>query len=103
MKYEEALAKWGEQQIRKRWYRGTLLSIDPATVLVTMKFNRGSYCCDGSDGCYCSLAEDPSASVSITADTLDGGRVYCTIDLEDFDFFTVLRELVEIADGAITA
>lgn len=104
MNYETVLAKWGEKKIRENWYRGTVLVIDPETVQVTLVFDKGFACCGGSNpDCYCSLAESPRAEVSITARTFSGTPVYCKIEANDFDFTAMLRELVEVADGAITA
>ena len=104
MNYETALIKWAEKKIVENWYRGSLLVLDPETVQVTLVFDKGFACCGGSNpDCYCSLATSPRAEVRVTAQTTAGGGVYYNIEPDDFDFTTMLRELVEVADGTITA
>ena len=95
MQYEEVLKLWGAKKIRD-WYPNSKL--DFTTVVVDTEFSEGYACCGGNNpDCYCSYAESPSARVIITA---DGYSAY--IDLEDFDFVEILKELVTIANGNIT-
>lgn len=108
MKYDEALRLWGKKRIEDHWagsYRPVELDIDPATVTVTMDFNAGYACCGGSDpDCYCSFAESPSATVKIYGTTRDGWSGYnVDIDADDFDFASVLKEIVEAGDGHLVA
>jgi len=102
MKYEEALQLWGAKKLSEVYPR---LAIDSATVHVGMQFDKGYVCCGGRDpDCYCSRAESPSASVRITAWTRDMSRqASVDIDAEDFDFATVLSEIIAVSDGALTA
>ena len=103
MKYDEALRRWGEKQLRENNFQGNRLTIIPETITVAIKFSAGNPCCGGRDAdCYCSLAEDPSASVEISARTAGGGFAVHRIEPQNFDFQMVLHQLLEIADGTIT-
>lgn len=116
MDYQEALNRWGARKVARR--RGlTLEAIDLSTVQVQMDFDEGYACCGGKDpNCYCSFAKPPSADVVITANLRTdtphllpllgrykgGETVQHTISADDFDFSTVLREILAEADGEIT-
>lgn len=116
MDYQEALSRWGARKIARR--RGLhLASIDLDSVRVRMDFDGGYACCGGTDpNCYCSFAQSPRAEVAITAnlrtDNLHllplfgryqgGDAVQFTIPLADFEFTTVLREILAEADGTVT-
>ena len=90
MQYEEALKRWGADILHRpdEW----------RDVHVRMNFEEGFACCGGSDPlCYCSFAESPRAEVIITSTTRS-----TRIDLEDFDFAEVLRQIVEIGKGSLS-
>lgn len=74
MHYDDALKKWGAAKI------GT--DADPEY------------------SCYCSFYESPSANVKIT-DTASGRST--SISTQDFDFVTVLAEIVAAGDGTLTS
>lgn len=104
MKYEDALREWGARKIEAANWALTE-KIERSTVKVEMEFNEGYACCGGSDpNCYCSFAESPSATVSITGRTATTSRKVLTasIDCDSFDFATVLREIVDASGGAVT-
>lgn len=104
MQYEEALQRWGAARIERDWSLGQKKdSIDPATVTVTMDFNPGLVCCAGKDpDCYCSLAEEPSASVTITGQANRSGRTITTkIEPALFNFSQVLAEIIAAGDGVL--
>jgi len=93
MNYESALKLWGKIKLESYGYK----NIDANGVNVRMDFNEGYACCGGSDpNCYCSFAESPSAYVVI--DSWSGSM---NIDYDEFDFATVLKEIIEAADGSI--
>lgn len=93
MNYEDALQKWGGDKLRE-WYSDFKAD---NTVTVNFEFSEGNNCCGGTDpDCYCSLAESPSAEVFIV------GRAFSRrINMQDFDFLTVLREIVEAGNGEV--
>lgn len=106
LQYEQALQVWASKRLQNL-YQINGLMIDKKTVTVEMEFDEGTYCCDGDNGCYCSLAESPSANVRIKA----LGSVYnddkilylsMAINHDDFDFVTILKEIVEAGDGEIS-
>ena len=95
MQYEEALKVWGASRLRKAYPKAKIV---PDAVVVSLETNYGYSCCGGSDpDCYCSLAESPSGYVEISA-----GRYSVEIDHYEFDFATILKEIVAAADGTIT-
>lgn len=101
MQYEDALRKWGKAKLEEYHGGG---EIQEATVEVKMEFDEGYACCGGSDpDCYCSLAESPSANVLITGNRMTGGLARREISHYEFDFVTILKELVTTAEGNITA
>jgi len=107
MNYQRALAAWGAARLRGAC--GGVVDVE--SVNVEMIFEQGFACCGGKDpDCYCSYAESPRAEVLITGEQmfpLSGrpahGRVSVSIGLDEFDFATVLGEIVAAADGAVTA
>jgi hypothetical protein len=100
MQYEEALKRWGATKLA-RDHRGEIV-VD--SVMVDMEFNEGYACCGGRDpDCYCSFAESPSANVKITGRDEFGKHVSETISHYEFDFVTILKEIVAAADGEVTA
>lgn len=103
MKYEDALRLWGARKIASS-YRITVEDIVLGSVRVDFTFDEGYACCGGSDpNCYCSFAESPRAEVAVSASTKSTGTLRWTLDLESFDFATVLSELCETGDGMITS
>lgn len=107
MQYEEALREWGARRIEAHFRDKPV--IDRDTVKVDMEFDEGDVCCGGTDpDCYCSLATSPSAKVVISASGLRGwasGKQYQTyrvsIDHSEFDFCTILAEIVESGHGTL--
>lgn len=99
MKYETALQLWGAEKLSA--YNPTLRDeISLPSVSVNFNFNEGYACCGGSDpDCYCSFAESPSAEAQVTGVTTKGHTLYYRMDVEDFDFATVLGELCSLAKG----
>lgn len=98
MQYEKALKLWGANKLNAHYAGRRGLIARPEDVRVEMTFDEGYACCGGTDpNCYCSFAESPSAQVTITA---PGMRT--DISHYQFDFATILWEIVEAADGAIT-
>lgn len=94
MSYEDALQKWGGDKLRE-W--NPEFKADN-TVMVVFNFNDGFACCGGRDpDCYCSYAESPSAEVVIEG---RGSTTY-RIDIEDFDFATILKEIVAAGGGEV--
>jgi hypothetical protein len=92
MQFEKALKVWGAAKLSN-----DKVTVNPDTVTVMTDFNEGYACCGGSDpDCYCSYAESPSAHVVI----MSGSRRY-EIDLEDFDFATILGEIVQAGNGTL--
>lgn len=90
MQYEEALKRWGADKISRpdEW----------RDVDVYMRFEEGFACCGGSDPlCYCSFAESPRAEIMIS-----GPTAMTTINIEDFNFAEVLRQIVEIGRGSLS-
>lgn len=105
MKYDEALKRWGAMKLAT-WNRMGIDAVDLETVRVDFTFDEGYACCGGSNpDCYCSFAESPSAKVEINGRGLgDRKRLYSwSMNVEEFDFATVLRELCEAGDGMIVA
>lgn len=107
--YEIALKTWGAKRLAAVNKLQMDEIIDTDTVKVAMNFNEGFSCCGGSNpDCWCSYAESPTADVMITGEKVHetklGRRfsVYCRIDYDDFDFATVLKEIVLAGDGIIT-
>lgn len=100
MHYDMALKMWGLSKLKPQLKQSEKLVLNQ--IDVGMNFSQGYGCCGGTDPeCYCSLAESPSAEVSITAYTNKGRRIEHTIDLDCFDFATVLKEIVEAANGNV--
>lgn len=101
MQFELALQEWGAQQLETSYRK---VSIDRSTVKVAMEFDQGYACCGGRDpDCYCSFAESPSASVEIIGFTDKGTRVNYSISHWDFDFASILQEIVAAGGGIITS
>lgn len=99
MKYETALQLWGAEKLAT--YNSTeKRDIVLSSVSVKFTFDEGYSCCGGSDpNCYCSFAESPSAEVRITGTNTSNHYLCYTMDVEDFDFATVLGELCSLASG----
>lgn len=105
MKYEEALRAWGKIRLEAAYNTPKKTTvIDANTVEITMDFKEGYACCGGTDPqCYCSFFESPSANVAISGRDTNGDHFYTSINMQDFDFSTVLKEIVEAGDGSITS
>lgn len=99
MNYREAVNLWGKRRI-EAWVRyhkpkKTVL-INPSTVSVDFNFNEGYVCCGGTNpDCYCSYEESPSAEVMIMGRDYNGHQFYRSISFDEFDFVTVLEEILE--------
>lgn len=104
MRYDDALREWGARKAEQATgLVPGLITIDRSTVVVDMDFDEGYACCGGSDpSCYCSQAESPSARVTIRGTDQDGYPHMVTISAVDFDFATVLGEIVEAGDGTLS-
>lgn len=101
MQYEEALRLWGATKVAQ-YNRMELEDLLLHSTRVEFDFNEGFNCCGGSDpNCYCSFAESPSANVVVSANGRDGRTYRWSMDVESFDFATVLRELCELGEGGI--
>lgn len=113
MQYEEALKRWGAAKLteaQRRYGQPPEVILD--TVQVKFNFDEGYPCCGGRDpDCYCSMAESPSADVQISGqlvgarrDELGGERwpLRLKMSTEEFDFVTVLKEIVAVAEGTVT-
>lgn len=102
--YEQALKAWGAHRLNE--YRGDnpASKVMPETVQVTFDFDEGYSCgCGGADPmCYCSLAESPHADVLVTGRLGNDKLASLYISIDDFDFATVLREIVVAGGGTIT-
>lgn len=100
MKYDDALKAWGILKLTE--FRK--VDIDPDTVTVSMFFDEGYSCCGGTnEGCYCSYAYGPSAEVRVQG--YEKGTYYPVrwdLPYDSFDFSTVLKEICEAANGAVT-
>jgi hypothetical protein len=91
--YETALRAWGAQKL-KSYYRE---AFDPETVDVKLDFDPGYACCGGRDpDCYCSYAESASVNIVISGMTVVGTGLDLRYNAEDFNFFTLMRELSAI-------
>lgn len=103
MKYDEALKLWGASKLQYAYLPlNNDRDIDVESVNVHMNFNEGYACCGGSDpNCYCSFAESPSTNIRITGRTKKYTQLTYDIDVDDFDFATMLKELCEVADGKV--
>lgn len=105
--YEQALAIWGAKRLAKR-HNAPVSRVLVDTVEVKMVFDEGNPCCNGADpDCYCSMQESPSANVVIRAQMQRGkeGPIHLyshQIPAEDFDFASILREIVEAGDGMVS-
>lgn len=98
MMYEDALKVWGAQRLREANFRVDPSKIDTEKVVVEMQFDEGYACCGGYDpNCYCSFAESPSANVVISC-----GQYRTEISTDDFDFATILGEIVAAGNGTLT-
>ena len=104
MNYEEAVKRWGARKLDQSGYGPYGKNADAFDLVeVEARFDEGYACCGGADpSCYCSLAESPSAEVIVRGrGLLDGkpqGEWTYSIDVEDFDFATFLREVLEAAE-----
>lgn len=106
MKYEQALQLWGARRIEdyKSSRHKAEVSIDPSTVNVSLDFDAGYACCGGTNpGCYCSYATSPTAQVEITGRAFDDQHHTAYIDASDFDFATVLGEILHAGGGVVHA
>ncbi len=100
MHYELALKFWGHDKLKPQLKQSEKLVLNQ--IDVRMNFSQGYACCGGSNpDCYCSYAESPSAEVKISAYTNKGRYISYEIDLDSFDFATVLKEIVEAGNGNI--
>lgn len=105
--YNDALEAWGAKRLASTYVIDTA-QIKPGTVKVEMVFEEGYTCCGGGNpDCYCSLAESPSANVLITAHMFDGTdglvrHIRTEIPATEFDFASVLKEIVEAGDGIVS-
>lgn len=103
MDYREALKLWGKTKLENTY---PFAHIDPDTVWVSFDFDKGFACCGGQNpDCYCSLAQSPSANVTINGvDTAKGWvpRTF-TISPDDFDFAAIVGEIVAAGDGVLEA
>jgi hypothetical protein len=108
--YETALRLWGEKRLRANYWNDIPEDAEIYDVGVEMEFDEGYDCCGGTDPlCYCSLAESPRADVVITGKykkTHYGAeKEFVAVDkrsADDFDFVTVLNEILEAGGGTIT-
>lgn len=101
MQFELALKEWGARKLEQY---NRKVEIVRESVKVDLEFNEGYACCGGTDpDCYCSLAESPSASVEINGVNAKGKRYRYEMDNWDFDFATILGEIVEAGGGTIGA
>lgn len=104
MQFEDALRAWGAARLagvrQSSFYWDPLApSVSIPDITVQFDFNGGFACCGGSDPlCYCSYAESPSAHVRIS-----DGRYEVSIPSDEFDFATVLGEIVAAGGGGVTA
>lgn len=105
MNYEEALKVWGANKLEE-WIQPSTkskTSIVLESVKVDLEFDEGYACCGGRDpDCYCSFAESPSANVEINGVDDRGERHNRKISHWDFDFATILKEIVEAGGGTVT-
>lgn len=110
MDYQTALRIWGEKKLREYRYAGIPKDVELYDVRVEMEFNEGYACCGGYDpDCYCSFAESPSANVVVTGkyEKLHYGKptellAEYKMSAEDFDFVSVLNEILVAGGGTIT-
>lgn len=109
--YERALGLWGAARLNAHFDRllrsGYPLAVPervgPEDVRVEFHFEEGYSCCGGRDpSCYCSYAQSPVAEVRIT-DTRPAEGSVVTIDAADFDFTTVLGEIIAAAGGLVSS
>lgn len=101
MQYDEALRLWGAMKIAQA-NRLNVEDLGVASVRVNFDFDEGNNCCGGADpDCYCSFAESPSANVVASAHGWNGRIYHWSMDVESFDFASVLKELCELGDGGI--
>lgn len=105
--YERALKLWGVLKLNERYpFKTYGYEYVADSVKVEIDFDEGYSCCNGTDpDCYCSLAESPSANVKISANLAGekaGRFASMTIPSYAFDFVTMLKELVDAADGEVT-
>lgn len=107
MKYEDALREWGARKIETRHN----VTIDRETVKVQMEVDEGYSCCGGyNEDCYCSMATSATCSVTITGTVLCDvvtkrrrARVFSEyISHYDWDFTTILGEIVEASGGTVS-
>lgn len=100
MKYNDALKFWGKSRIEAVYPKSV---IGVYTVDVQMNFDEGWPCCGGRDPeCYCSMAESPTANVTIKGQDAYGTIKVVTIDQDSFDFADILSEIVDAAGGTLT-
>lgn len=100
MKYDDALKEWGALRLEGN----RKIQVLRQTVKVEMDFDEGFACCGGTDpDCYCSLAESPTANVQITGVDDKGRTITVSISSYEFDFATILREIVEAGGGTVSA
>lgn len=100
MKYEDALKAWGYHKLKDQLISPETICMND--ISVNMVFVKGYNCCGGRDpDCYCSMAEDPRADVEISARTTKDRYISAWIELGDFDFIGILKEVLEAANGSI--
>lgn len=93
MKYEDAVALWGANKLRKKY------NLDESSmfseVKISVDLDMGCECCTG-----------PSSDVVVSG-YLDGERhrgvFEHRIDCEDFDLYEVVRQIVQEGNGVLTA
>lgn len=116
MKYEDALKLWGAQKLtamvndqtgyvpRERYQYNTVTqqfdfierTVDPATVKVEMEFDPGYSYSEYT-------AQDPKTDLVISGTDNEGDFRRLEIPAKEFDFATVLGEIVAVADGTVTS
>jgi hypothetical protein len=100
MRYEDALKVWGAGKLSCYQCRKKFIGVAPSTVSVSMKFDEGHSCY----GHCCSMGEPPSADVIILGTCRACGRECRShISMWEFDFFTILGEIVVAGGGSVTS
>jgi hypothetical protein len=107
MKYEDALREWGARKIEAV----ANVVIDRDSVKVEIEFDEGYACCGGyNEDCYCAMATSASASVEIRgyalSDVVTGKKRKTqygySMSHYDWNFTTILGEIVEASGGSVS-